>query len=61
MEGSGFGIITNTFEEWQKTSIIVKKNLEPPYDSFGNGLQIVVCIYSNTSIEVDSTGFGILC
>jgi hypothetical protein len=39
----------------------VKKYLEPPYDSLGKGPQSSVCINSNTSIDLDSTGFGTLC
>jgi hypothetical protein len=38
----------------------VKRYLEPPYDSFGKGPQTSVCINSNTSIDLDSTGFGSL-
>jgi hypothetical protein len=38
----------------------VKKYLEPLYDSFGKGLQTSVCINSNTSGDLDSTGFGTL-
>jgi hypothetical protein len=41
--------------------MMVIKYLEPPYDSFGNGPQTSVCINSNTSIDLHSTGFGTLC
>jgi hypothetical protein len=36
----------------------VKIYLEPAYDSFGEGPQTSVCINSNTSVDLDSTGFG---
>jgi hypothetical protein len=39
----------------------VKKYLEPPYDSFGKGPQTSVCINSNNSVDLDSTGLGTLC
>jgi hypothetical protein len=39
----------------------IKKYLELPYDSFGKGLQTSVCINSNASVDLDSTGFGTLC
>jgi hypothetical protein len=38
----------------------VKKYLEPPYNLFGQGLQTSVCIDSNSSLDLDSTGFGTL-
>jgi hypothetical protein len=41
--------------------MMVKKYLEPPYDSFGKGPQISVYINSNTSVDLDSTSFGTLC
>jgi hypothetical protein len=41
--------------------MIVKKYFEPPYDSFGKAPLTSVCINSNTSIDLDSTGFGTLC
>jgi hypothetical protein len=44
-------------EKREKSSMTVKKYLEPPYDSFGKGPQTSVCINSNTSVDLDSTGF----
>jgi hypothetical protein len=40
---------------------MIKKNLEPPYDSCGKGPQTSVCINSNTSFDLDLTGYGTLC
>jgi hypothetical protein len=34
-----------------------KKNLEPPYDSFGKSLQISVYNNLNTTVDFDSTSF----
>jgi hypothetical protein len=61
MEVSNFHLRKITHENWEKSSMIGKTYLEPPYDSFGKDLQISVCIDSNTSGDMDSTGFGTLC
>jgi hypothetical protein len=39
----------------------VNQYLELPYDSFGKGPQTSVCINSNNSVDLESTGFGTLC
>jgi hypothetical protein len=60
-EVSDFLLKKNTYEKWEKSTMTVKKYLEPPYDSFGKSPQTSVYINSNTSIELDSTGFATLC
>jgi hypothetical protein len=61
MEVSDFHITTNTDEKRKKSSMTIKKYLEPPYDSFGKGPQTSVYINSDTSLDLDSTGFRTLC
>jgi hypothetical protein len=60
MKVSTFGLRKNTYEKREKSSMTVKKYLDPPYDLFGKGLQPLVCINSNTSVDLDTTGFGTL-
>jgi hypothetical protein len=40
--------------------MMVRKYLEPPYDSFGKGPQTSLYINSKTSVDLDSTGFWTL-
>jgi hypothetical protein len=61
MEISDFGLRWNTLDTQKKSSMTIQKNLDPPYDSFGKGSQTSVCINSNTSVDLDSTGFGTVC
>jgi hypothetical protein len=41
--------------------MMVKQYLELPYGSFGKGTYTSVYINSNTSVDLNSTGFGTLC
>jgi hypothetical protein len=42
---------------YQKSSMTVKKYLDPPYDLFGKGQQTSASNHSNTSVKLDPTGF----
>jgi hypothetical protein len=57
MEVSDFCLRKNTQEKQEKSSMMVTKYLKPLYDSFGQAPQTSVYINSNTSVDLDPTGF----
>jgi hypothetical protein len=61
IEMSEFLLRINIPEKWEKSSMTVKKYLKPPYNLFRKGLQTLVSINSNTSLDMSSTTFGTLC
>jgi hypothetical protein len=61
MEVSNLCLRKNTQEKQENSSMKVKKYLDPPYDSFGNGPLTSVGINSNTSVDLDSTDVGTFC
>jgi hypothetical protein len=61
MEVSDFRLRKNTQEKQEKSSMMVKNIWNHHTIHLEKGSQTSVCINSNTSVDLDSTGFGTLC